>query len=556
MPLSFTSEKGFLVFVSVCILSFTTSALPSFAQSKNYTIEQRTPMNPANEGSATAVTTDKNGYIYSVWMDPNRNMKIARMNPNDGYSSDVRTVHSNMQVDINHVRPSVAIDKQGFIHVTGNMHHDNWCYYISNTAYSVAGGFRRVTNIPGRGVSYPEFYKDKVDELYITFRHTVNDENPRRAAGGVMRYKTGNSTFIMLGGTSHGYDKTLVFANAAGCDGHYQKPSIRLHFDRNNRMHLVATLIAESTGSSSNDGGCDRENTHVLYAYSDDGGQTFRKANGNAISALPLTPASNSMSVVYTSSNNDIVSDVRVGAFAQGPINKTAPVVSFRTNTTFLKKWTGSNWVDVEGVKVETGGTYSGKISGVFRYILSDAGGYGTTVFLRPDTDDGGYITRDGGNTFTKFKINFPYASTSTVSLDEEYFQQTNNLRLQYSSAEKDSNGNPFLYLIKFSLDNVGQRTADHDKPTIEEDQLLPPTASFSVYPNPTVTGNMTVEGATLDKAEVYLYDLSGRPVPFTTRTLGEQSLELQVANFSPGVFLLTLVQEDGQTQHQKILLQ
>ena len=458
-----------------------------------------------------------------------------------------------MQVDKDHVRPSVAIDKDGFIHVTGNMHNDTWCYYISNSPNNITNGFTRVSSnsILGREISYPEFYKDKADVLYITFRHKVND-SPERKAGGVMRYNTGSKTFTMLGGTMNGYDKTLVVANAAGCDGHYQKPSVRLHFDRKNRMHLVATLIAQSTNTSSANGGCDRQNSHVLYAYSDDGGQTFHKANGSIISSLPLTP--NNMDVVLYSGNNDIVSDVRVGAFSTGTSNsKTWPVISCRkigNGNTFLKKWNESSnaWITVKNAN----GTV---IPGSYRYILSDAGGYGTTVFFRPDTNNGGYITRDGGSTFTKFEIDLPSSTIFTVSLDEEYFQATHDLRLQYAS--KNSGGDTTLYLIKRSLQNIGQRTAVSSKQQHVGDEDTMPSSEevFSVFPNPNSNGHLTIKGASLDRTQLYLYDFLGHKVPFTTHSTENESVEVQVGNVSPGMFLLTVVQEDGSTQRHKILL-
>ena len=350
-------------------------------------------------------------------MKPDRGLGIAMLTPksNGGYITKLGSFHPNMRVDKNHVRPSVAIDNDGFIHVTGNMHNDYWCYYISDSAYSITGGFTRIdstSNIPGRGITYPEFYKDKVGELYITFRHKVNDEEPRREAGGVMRHNRGNETFTMLGGTTHGYDKTLVYSDSVGCDEHYQKPSIRLHFDYQNRMHLVATLINESTRSIS--GGsvqCDRESTHVLHAYSDNRGKDFYNAGGTKILTLPITP-NNSRKHVFLSNNNNIVSDVRVGAFQTGTSDHDpVPVVSFRKSNgqKFLSKWNKDTalWVGVRGTVKELDGTinYDEKIEGRMSYLLSDSDGYGTTVFFRPSTDEGGYITRDGGSTFTRFKI-------------------------------------------------------------------------------------------------------------------------------------------------------
>ena len=87
-----TVKPGLLIFLIVFALSLTVSG-PALAQ--NYTVEQITPMHYSNEGSSTAVTTAQNGIIYSVWMgpEPNRALRIARIDPNNGYATQLKTVH-------------------------------------------------------------------------------------------------------------------------------------------------------------------------------------------------------------------------------------------------------------------------------------------------------------------------------------------------------------------------------------------------------------------------------------------------------------------------------
>lgn len=55
-------------------------------------------------------------------------------------------------------------------------------------------------------------------------------------------------------------------------------------FDENNRMHLAACINDDNSHGKSGlaSGTC------VIYAYSDDGGRTFHRADGSVIDRLPL----------------------------------------------------------------------------------------------------------------------------------------------------------------------------------------------------------------------------------------------------------------------------
>ena len=71
----------------------------------------------------------------------------------------------------------------------------------------------------------------------------------------------------------------------------YQSFFSNVKFDGNNRLHLVTPINADKSVG---------DITHLVYAYSDDGGQSFRRAGGTSIASLPMRvsgPAQNRGSI-------------------------------------------------------------------------------------------------------------------------------------------------------------------------------------------------------------------------------------------------------------------
>lgn len=104
-----------------------------------------------------------------------------------------RTIH-----DPYHTQPSVAFDRDGYLHVVYNMHHVPWQYLLSihpyqTDAFIFAGEavtqadldivrLRNQTHhftssgkarIPGNQITYPAFTKDRQGELYVTYRYAT-----------------------------------------------------------------------------------------------------------------------------------------------------------------------------------------------------------------------------------------------------------------------------------------------------------------------------------------------------------------------------------------------
>jgi hypothetical protein len=409
-------------FLSIVFFFFV--GLP-FLISQTRVINHSTTVSFYNDGiQYTSITTAPNGDIYQAWMDPSNNLKAMRIKVDGGKDSVI--LRTGMQQDRYHVRPSIAIDKLGYIHIAADMHNDAWVYYRTNSINDILGGFTSITP-PGRDITYPNFFKDNNDDLYIAHRHKVknapNNFLKGSAAGGILKYDATSQTFTALGaaisGAGFNTDKTVVwvdFGGGSGCSTSsqnscsYQQPNIRLHFDNTNRMHIVCNLITE-INTNTEDG-----NTHVLYAYSDDGGNTFNKVDGTPIS-FPLNHTNMSV-VAYQPSTSPtadlIVADSRIGAFAPN-----RPVILWYTNVAkTLTMWNGAAWQTFIPA------------SGFNTFSLVSNRNNETLFFNQFSTN---FYTSSNGSSFTRYNLSPTISSPKQVVLDEEYYIKQKNLRFQYN---------------------------------------------------------------------------------------------------------------------------
>ncbi|MGL4632847.1 MAG: BNR-4 repeat-containing protein [Leadbetterella sp.] len=387
----------------------TTNKIKS-SQSKDLVENTRGSSAVNNHGDTyTPLTSAKDGTIYTSWIDDNRAFVLEQIKP-DGTKKRF-VLKENVQQDPYHVRPAVAVDKKGFIHATADMHNQAWVYYRSKVAGSIVDGFETITP-PGQLVTYPQFFKDRNDELYLTFRNKVklppNQWKDGSNGGGIAKYNSESGAFEMLGGVDHGLEKTVFWSSTGGTTGNnYQKPSVRLYFDHKNRMHVVCNFINEPTNGTS------EVNTHIMYAYSDDGGKTFRKLDGATISKLPMDV--NTASLVHYREENDIVAGAFIGADSdQNPI--IGWIQSGPGRPQFARRYSGGTWIDVLPEAGAPGELY--------------CRGNGEICILRPF--QGVYISKDNGQTYNRFTFKTPPVSPQFATFDKEYYENTGNVRIQY----------------------------------------------------------------------------------------------------------------------------
>ncbi len=266
-----------------------------------------------------------NGNIYVFSMDSLRRPyinKIDETNSDSIQTTLIDTIETDIYrvFDDAHHRFAIGIDQSGYIHIIGDMHHGNLgskrdksidnplpnrfngsignqMYWISDKPEDISSfsfvGFDSHRAIPCNGLTYAHIESDLNGVMYLAGRQSVR--KPKEHLPGTMglslwRYDISSKSWQELGGIPnnnygftgqdavfpsivwepHGYGRKNIW---------YQGYSHSLKFDQNNRLHLLTVVNADDTYNGS---------THVLYAYSDDGGDAFFRKDGSKISSLPI----------------------------------------------------------------------------------------------------------------------------------------------------------------------------------------------------------------------------------------------------------------------------
>lgn len=408
----------------VCLITTALLAFPFVAQAASapqdtFEVKQEMVFGAYDAVHWQTPVTTYNGSIYFVWVDNLLRTMIAKKTPDGKVATNV--ILEKSDPDNNHSLTSVAIDKKGYIHVAYNMHQSmnnsnvpgetGWQYKVSDkpediSSFTFVGNSERT--IPGQKITYPSFTKDNNGALYVTFRHRTHPEGNFQVDGsqgiGIARYDVNSQRWTMLGGTDYKYGvKTFFWSDSsARTDGGksvgYQGYRAKIVFGRNNRMHVSWNVFVEPGDGAS----------HIMYAYSDDDGATFKKADGQKISSLPITPQ-----------NGDIVAQASRGIYATrayvGVMADGNPTVSFDLKDerkVYYSTWDGKKWTTPRELPAASPGDFVIDSNGVITAV-------GNGEFNR---------SVDNGETWKSYKMN---SSAESTAFDDEYLKQTNELRFQ-----------------------------------------------------------------------------------------------------------------------------
>ncbi|MCH8527469.1 MAG: BNR repeat-containing protein, partial [Kiritimatiellae bacterium] len=257
---------------------------------------------PDEQDRPLVTQVNPDGAVTSVYLDPEDDY-TAFPDPHNGFS--------------------LGLDEKGYIHITGDMHqfgarhsrHGNYpyperyddkkdaaiLYWRSRRPGNVSSGFEfrgRIDSphrLPGRSWTYGRFLNAPDGQLFYTSRvRTINPHSYQRLGSrrgvigfGLYRYESDTETWHAIGGDiPHEqpdqiarYYPIFYWANSGrpDTDFSYQPYQAHVNFDIHGRMHFAA---------SGHIG--DGETVRLVYAYSDDKGKIWHKANGDPIPGLPL----------------------------------------------------------------------------------------------------------------------------------------------------------------------------------------------------------------------------------------------------------------------------
>lgn len=401
---------------------------------------------------ATPVVTGSDGSIYTTYIQKvgsQLHTMIAKKTPDGAVTST--TIYEYTDNDIYHVVASIGIDKDGYIHLAGNMHSSPyryrdgnvplwqypWQYWVSDNPYDISTfefigdqGPRGtdeqfcwseypITETPSRVptacfVTYPFFSTDRNGELYLSYRERVKfdeGDSPGNMAADVSKYNVETKTWEQLGGNNlSGYGEqfsTLFWSDKRPDARTYQPMKPRVIFDKYNRMHVATGM---QTFGNSTDGTRTSSINEVLYACSDDGGQTWKNAKGEVFTELPMDE--NNSDIIRSDSTGQTHNFAGLAVHPTGQVFSTLP---YRENgwQMYWSTFKNGTWADA--------GEYVGAYPG---HIIVDDYGVLTTF-------SSGKINRsyDGGQTWKTYDA--PVGDSASTLLDIRYTQETGNLRFQ-----------------------------------------------------------------------------------------------------------------------------
>lgn len=313
------------------------------------------------------------GSTFFVWADSARRPHVTRRDPAGVITTvPLDTSPDYVARDDGHHKFSLGIDSAGYLHVTGDMHryplsstdhlparyqNQKVLYWRSAAPADLSAGFlflgaptdaRAFPAIFDTGFTYAGFRTDRLGALYWSCRGNAAVSNPRAhfvGETGVLLYKYNPSTqrWTALGafppainpgpGRTIAYNKVLAWEdNGHASATFYQGFCAGLAFDELNRLHFAVPINNDTTIDAP---------THVLYARSDDGGATWKKASGTA-AALPLrVDGAQPADIVFSGGTCDITATVAIDATGKpGVVYSPSPY----NNPGDYRYWTGSAW--------------------------------------------------------------------------------------------------------------------------------------------------------------------------------------------------------------------
>lgn len=387
----------------------------------------------------TAISTF-NGSTYFVWVNDQRQPMLTKITGENSVTYPLdKDPDYQAQAD-NHHTFSLGIDKDGFIHVVGDMHNyrppragylsrfdsASSMYWVSNTAEDISSfsfvGDHATRNLALGGYSYCQFYNDYEMEMYLLCRVSLYPSGffPGIRGLGLAHYDVDTQQWQARGNLPNYPEypnpdvKTILWENNGSYSVNfpvsgYQGYQSTMIFDSNNRMHLGSTI--------NNDDGY-LGSTHVVYAYSDDGGLTFHRANDSLIGDLPMrvenlldaNGVSRQADIVYESTSSAEYVWNFAGIYLNG---KGSPSIGYWPNGTYPNGWT---WINSWDPVTQTWSAHYDQVTSGGSQTLNRTDANGVLTYFSPSA--WGEIIRTTEDSALPTTIKKSWAFRKLVSLD------------------------------------------------------------------------------------------------------------------------------------------
>ncbi len=300
----------------------------TFAWAGEISIETMLPetvVDPEGDKSVFATAFDyRDGMLFAVHVEPAgasgkpgiNLLTVVRkgMRQSDGsWSWEKKIIENRTILDPWHTQASIALDKQGYIHVAYNMHNMPWQYSVSEKPYDISNfqfrgqpvslgeletvKFQNKTPfpqigsaaIPGNQITYPMFFSDRHGDIYLTYRFALKPARPwgkRAFAGAIAKYDVVTQNWRPLGGAF-----PISTTDAVLAAGSQQATQTPFAFEDSYSVYLATLAFDAENGMHAfwnwRPGGAGMDTINPSYAFSPDGERFFR-SNGQAYK-MPIT---------------------------------------------------------------------------------------------------------------------------------------------------------------------------------------------------------------------------------------------------------------------------
>jgi autotransporter-associated beta strand protein len=234
----------------------------------------------------------------------------------------------------------MGISGDGRIHLSWDHHGHNLRYMNTNPGAATSGTWnssllnpeRSSLNVGGGSIgtlTYPQFTTDSVTgNMYFNYRTGGSGAGNQFIA--TFNHSTGlwNTPHEFINGTN-----SIFYSDPYGSNSNNRNAYVNgLDVDSTGRLHTTWTWRETATGSSNHD---------IMYAYSDDGGDTWRNNAGNVVGTVgsPMNMNSPGITIVPMNRGNTLMNqqtqavdlDNRVHMIMWHKRDDAAPVTGFTT---------------------------------------------------------------------------------------------------------------------------------------------------------------------------------------------------------------------------------
>ncbi|MCE9606136.1 MAG: BNR repeat-containing protein [Planctomycetia bacterium] len=339
----------------------------------------------------------------------------------------------------NHKTWQIAVDRAGYIHVTGDMHTRMDMGYWRSKKPEDISSFTQIleydappgTPLPfpiSKHTTFPHFRKDRKGQLFWSAQQSSSFLP-------LCSYDETTRLWTSLGGLGP-KGKAISFASAEGAAA-YSSATDKSGFsgsafypcwDSNNRMHISIGMLGKNIRGPHPAA----VGSHILYAYSDDGGKTVFKSDGTPIQ-FPIVPSAgpNQGEVIIEEMKDDPNHNWlnRHGTISLDKADR--PMIAVKSYSTGNHRFRLENghWVDHPDFDSNSGGS-------------ADPSG----VKISENDNGKGFIRSWNPNSSNMATIPTPAA---VHGVDSEHYRDTGEL-VWTSLTGSESNGTFTIYLTVF----------------------------------------------------------------------------------------------------------